>query len=72
MVRSVNSKSFIFGSDFVCFRQEKTNSNPNVKLLPLTEQTLVFLKRYYPTSPSPFLKQRFFGSKGTTFWKLVL
>ena len=30
-VRSVNSESFTFGSDFVFFSQEKTKSDPNVK-----------------------------------------
>ena len=37
--RSVNSKSFIFGSDFVYFRRENTNSDLNMKLLPYTEHT---------------------------------
>ena len=37
--RSVNSKSFIFGSDFVYFRWENINSDPNMKLLLYTEHT---------------------------------
>ena len=42
-VRSVNSESFTFGSDFVFFSQEKTNSDSNMKLLLFTERTLSLL-----------------------------
>ena len=36
-MRSVNSKSFIFGSDFVFFCQEKMNSDSNMKSLLFNE-----------------------------------
>ena len=38
-VRSVNSKSFIFGSDFFYFSEEKMDSDLNTKLLLFTERT---------------------------------
>ena len=37
---SANSKSFIFGSDFVFSLTEKKNSDPDMKLLLFTECTL--------------------------------
>ena len=39
-VRSVNSKSFIFVSEFVFFSEEKMNSESNMKLLLFSERTL--------------------------------
>ena len=41
-VRSVNNLIFIFGSYFVFFSEEKTNSDSNMKLLLFTERTLCF------------------------------
>ena len=38
-MRSVNSESFIFGSDFVSFTEEKANTDPYMKLLLFTERT---------------------------------
>lgn len=37
-VRSISSKSFTFGYDFVFSGEEKKNSAPNMKLLSLDEQ----------------------------------
>ena len=39
-IMGVTSKSFIFGYDFFLFREEKTNSDPNMKLLMFAERTL--------------------------------
>ena len=38
-VGSVNSESFIFGSEFVLYSQEILESDPNMKLLLFTERT---------------------------------
>ena len=50
-VHVVNSKSFIFGADFVIFSEENMNSNPNMKLLLFTERILNILdnKSHYVT-----------------------
>ena len=39
-VRSVNSKSFIFGYDFIFSSLKKVKSYPNIQLLQFTERTV--------------------------------